>query len=150
MFNLRLQKLREKLKKANLGAVLIADVANITYLTGYENFSLYEREAYLLVGGNFQYIITDGRYSEVIKKQVPHFKLFERSHQNPTEKLFQDLKKQIKILGIEENELTVLEYKSLTKHFQKTKHFDTDKLRNIKTDQEIKKIAKACKLGNTF
>lgn len=148
MFLSRLNEIRSYLKKQKLDAVLISNVSNITYLIGYANFSKEEREAYLLIGNDFQYIITDGRYSEAIKKEVPHFTLFERSHKTPTEKLFKDLRKKIKVLGVEEDELTVAEHKLLSKHFKKTKHFNIIAHRSIKTSDEIKKIAKAAKLGD--
>lgn len=146
MFVTRLKNIRENLKERKLDAVFISSVSNITYLTGYANFSKEEREAYLIIGNNLQYIITDGRYTHAIKKQVPHFELFERSHQTPTEQLFKKLKNQIKILGIEEDNLTVLEAKLVKKHFKTTKHFKLN--RSIKTPDEIKKIKKACKIGD--
>lgn len=148
MFEPRISRLREQLTKERLDGVLISAVSNITYLTGYGNFSKDEREAYLLIGSDFQYIITDGRYSEVIKKEVPWLKLFERSHKTPIGKLFKGLKKKIEILGIEEDELTVAEHKALKKHFKKLKHFNLKAHRTIKTQEEIKKIEKAGKLGD--
>lgn len=148
MFNRRLQKLKETLIKQKLKTALVGDVANITYLTGYNNFSHQEREAYLLIGQDFEYLITDARYSEAVRKQVPHFLLFEKSLKNPTEKLFKNLKTQIKTLGVEENVLTVAEYKLLKKHFKSLKHFNADKLRAFKDTKEIANIKTACQLGD--
>lgn len=142
----RLKQIRNNLAKEKLDGVFVSSVANITYLTGYSNFSKDEREAYLIIGDDFQYIITDGRYTEAIKKGVPHFTLFERSHQTPTEKLFKSLKKNIKVLGIEEDNLTVSEHKEIRKHFRKTKHFKVS--RSIKNSAEIEKIEKACQIGD--
>ena len=146
MFDRRIASIRQRLSKEKLDAVLISSVANITYLTGYANFSEKEREAYLILGKDFQYIITDGRYTNAVKEQVPHFELFERSYQTPTEQLFKKLKNQIKILGIEEDNLTVSELKKIKKHFKKTTHFKLS--RSIKNDDEIKKIEKACQIGD--
>lgn len=148
MFVKRAEDIRQKLIKEKFDAVLISSVSNIFYLTGYSNFSEIEREAYLLIGSDFQYIITDGRYSEAIKKDVSHFTLFERNQQNQTEDLFILLQKKIKSLGIEEDNLTVLEHKLVKKYFKKTKHFDSSRIRKIKTLQEIKKIEKACQIGD--
>jgi len=147
MFDRRIANIRQRFIKENLDGLLISSVSNITYLTGYANFSQDEREAYLIIGGDFQYIITDGRYTEAIKREVPHFTLFERSHQNETEQFFGQLKNQIKLLGIEEDNLTVSEYKLIKKHF-KTKHFEVNKLRSIKNSEEIKKIETACRIGD--
>lgn len=148
MFRKRFLKLQNNLTQQKLTAVLICDTANIAYFTGYDNFSYLEREAYLLIGQNFQYIITDARYSEAVRKQIPHFLLYERSVTNPTVKLFAKLQSQIQTLGIEENELTVSEYKLLKKHFKYLKAFQTHQLRSIKDLEEISNIEISCKLGD--
>lgn len=139
MFEQRIKNIRQKLVEEKLDAVLVSSAANITYLTGYDNFSLTEREAYVFLGRNFAYIITDGRYAEAVKKQIPHLTL--------SENLLKVLKKHKKLnLGIEENNLTVAEYKFIKKHFKKTKHFEVS--RSIKTKEEIEKIEKACQIGD--
>ena len=148
MFEYRIKSLREKFLKEKLDGVLISSVSNISYLSGFTNFSALEREAYIFLGSDFAYIITDGRYTEAIKKQVPHLTVFERSHKNPTKNLFKKHQKEIKQLGIEEDNLTVTEHKKLRKHFQITKHFDVSHLRSIKTEEEIKKIEEACRIGD--
>lgn len=148
MLKNRLDQLKRNLIKEKLDAVFVSSVFNISYLTGYSNFSKDEREAYILLGKNFQYIITDGRYTEAIKKEVPHLKLFERGNGKSTEHLFKKHKKEIKKLGIEEDNLTVLEYKKIKKHFKSLKHFEVGHLRSIKNEDEIKKIKKACVIGD--
>jgi len=148
MFEAKIKKLKDQLKKEKLDAVFISSVSNISYLTGYTNFSKDEREAYILVGNNFQYIITDGRYSEAIKKEVSHLKLYERGFENSTEDLLKSLKGKIKTLGIEEDNLTVAEHKAIKKHFKNLKHFEVSNLRSIKEKWEIQKIKKACELGD--
>ena len=148
MFEDRVKKLKEQIAKENLDAVLVSSVSNIEYLTGYSNFSIMEREAYIFIGKNFGYIITDGRYSEAIRTQVSHLKLFERGHTKKTADLFKKHKREIKNLGVEEDELTVSEHKELKKHFKNIKHFDVDSLRSIKTQEEINTIKKACEIGD--
>ncbi|MBI2020382.1 aminopeptidase P family protein [Candidatus Daviesbacteria bacterium] len=148
MFDRKLKQLRKQIKKENIDAVFISSVSNIEYLSGYSNFSKDEREAYILVGRDFGYIITDGRYTEAIKEEVSSFELFERGYKKSTEDLLKSLKKKIKSLGIEEDNLTVSEHKILQKHFKKLKHFNLNHLRNTKDIEEIKKIEKAAKLGD--
>lgn len=148
MFKSKIKNLKDIMKGKKLDGVFISSVANIEYLTGYANFSKEEREAYILVGNNFQYIITDGRYAEAIRKEVPHFTLFERGHNAKTEDLFKKLKNKINTLGIEEDNLTVSEHKVIKKHFKKIKHFEVSKLRVIKVRDEIEKIKNACKLDD--
>lgn len=147
MFEHRIKTIRQKLAKEKLDAVLVSSAANITYFIGYDNFSLTEREAYVFIGKDFGYIITDGRYSEAVKKQVPHLTLFERGHKKSTQDLFKK-HKEIKKLGIEEDNLTVAEHKILSKHFKAIKHFDIGNLRSVKTKEEIEKIEKACEIGD--
>ena len=146
MFAARVKNLKKKMLDEKLEAVLISSVTNINYLTGYSNFSKDDREAYIFIGKNFEYIITDARYSQAIKKEVPHLKLFQRAGGKSTEELFLKHKKEIKSLGIEEDNLTVGEYKVVRTHFKNLNHFDLN--RGIKTQDEIEKITKACKLGD--
>lgn len=148
MFNDRVNKLRQTIKQENLDAILVSSNANIFFLTGYANFSKDEREAYIFIGKDFGYIITDGRYAEAVKKEIPHLKLFERGSEKSTADLFKKHKENIKILGIEEGDLTVSEFKSVKKHFKKLKHFDVKNVRSIKTKDEIQKIKKACQIGD--
>ncbi len=146
MFEKRLKELKQQLKKEKLDGVLVSSVSNIEYLTGFTNFSKDEREAYIFLGGNFGYIITDGRYSEAVKNQILHLKLFERGNNRSIEDLFK--KHKINSLGIEEDNLTVTEYKKIKKYFKNIKHFEVSKLRAVKEKEEIEKIEKACSLGD--
>lgn len=146
MFEQRIKNLRQKLIKEKLDGVLISSVSQICYLTGYSNFSNLEREAYIFIGKDFGYIITDGRYSEVIKKQVPHLELFERGNKKSTKDLFKKHQKDIRSLGIEEDNLTVSEHKIIKKHFKNLKHFSISRV--IKSEQEIQNLKKACELGD--
>lgn len=149
MLRARISKLKQQFLKENIDAVLVVDVANITYLTGFSNFSKDEREAYILITKDEQYIITDARYSEAVRKQVPYFQLFERSHANTIEDFLKQLKRHKQLnIGIEEDNLTVLEYKLLKKHFKILKHLDIKTHRAVKTPEEIKKIEQAAKLGD--
>jgi len=149
MFESKIKKLKEQIRKEKLDAVFISSVSNIEYLTGFTNFSKDEREAYVFVGQDFGYIITDGRYSEAVKDKVFHLTLFERGHNKLTEELLKKHKKDIKNLGIEEDNLTVAEFKKVKKHFKNIKHFNVGYLRSIKNKEEIEKIEKACKIGDS-
>src|SRR3989344_1603647 len=144
----RIEKVKQMLNKEKTDAVLVSSVLNITFLSGFTNFSEKEREAYIFIGKDFAYIITDERYTEAIKRQVPYLTLFERGHKKSTKDLFKKHQKKIKWLGIEEDNLTVAEHKILSRHFKKIKHFDVGNLRSIKTKEEISKIEKACKIGD--
>lgn len=153
------------MKQNNLDAVLVSSLPNITYLTNYSGFSSEEREAFLFITAHpvaqprglthktpevYGYIITDGRYSEAVHKTIKNFELIERTADFPFEKILKDLAKKHKIkrLGIEENNLTISEYKLLSKHYNNTYHYSVASLRVIKDPDEIKAIEKACELGD--
>ncbi|MDO8583013.1 MAG: aminopeptidase P family protein, partial [bacterium] len=143
-------RLKKLIKKDKLDGVLISSVPNIIYLTNYSGFSKEEREAFLFVTENKQYILTDGRYTQAVKKLIPDFELIEISGKNPFEKIFKALitKHKIKKIGFEGNNLSFLEHKAFKKYFSNIYHLSLSYLRIIKTPQEISKIKKACELGD--
>lgn len=145
-----LNKLKEQIKLSQCDGLIITSLSWITYFTNYPNFSNEERETFLFISPTNQYILTDARYSEAIEKGVKGFKLLEISAKNPVKSIFESLikKHEIKILGVEENNISVSEYKFLKKIFQKIKLFKIVGLRNIKSSQEIEKIKKACQIGD--
>ncbi len=147
--NTRLSKLKTLLKKNQLDALIVSSVANIIYLTGFSGFSEIEREAYLLIGKTKQYLFTDGRYTEAVRN-IPHFELIEITTVNPLKKIFLDIckKHNIQKLGIEENNLTVTEYKKIKKCFATLTNISLRELRIIKEENEINTIEKACRLGD--
>lgn len=146
----RLSQLKELIAKNNLDAILISSVPNIVYLTNYSNFSKDEREAYLLITSKKQYIITDGRYSEAVINNIKHFELIEISVTQSLKDNLKNLAKteKIKKLGIEETNITVKEHRMLSSSFDQIIDFSIDSLRSIKEEEEIKKIEKACKIGD--
>lgn len=144
----RISNIRKLFLKRGFDGVLISSHANISHLTGYSNFSKNEREAFLLISKDEQFIITDGRYKEAVLKGIPHFKLLELSSENSLKNILDKLGNKIKELGIEEDDLTVSEHKLFKKHFKKLKHLSLTNHRSIKTDEEIEKIKKASNLGD--
>src|SRR3989344_2216164 len=116
MNNNPLSNLIKELKKDKKNkAVLVSSFSNIVYLTSYTGFSKEEREAYLFVTKNNQYILTDARYSEAVKTLVSDFKLIEISLNNPVKKVLNHLvkKHRIKNLAFEGHDISYLEHKKL-------------------------------------
>lgn len=146
----RLKKLQTEIKLQKLDAVLISKVANIIYLTDYSGFSNEEREAFLLVTPKKQFLFTDGRYSEAVKKLIPDFELIEISSKSKFSDLLLGITNKLKIskLGVEENDLKVNEFKLIKKTVKQTKDFKFHTHRSIKTPEEIKLIESACKIGD--
>ena len=145
-----LVRLRKELTKNKLDAALISSVSNITYLTNYSGFSKEEREAYLFITEDKQYVLTDGRYSQAVKTLIPDFELIEISSKNPVKEMLKNLKlkHKIKNLGFEGHNISFLEHKKLLQRFDDSNHRSFDFLRSVKTSDEISKIEQACKLGD--
>lgn len=147
----RLAKTRKVLKKQTLDALLISSPANITYLTGYSNFSKDEREAFLLITNDQQCILTDGRYSEAVSSTVPNWKLIEVSTRISFKKILRALAKKLQIhrIGFEENNVTFWEYTMLSSCFNDLNHDSSvEKLRMVKDREEITAIQNASALGD--
>ncbi len=146
----RIKKVKSEIDWSKFSAILICSNPTVIYLTGYSNFTPEERDAYLLLTPKNSYLITDGRYTEAVKKLVPHFEILERNMKNKLSDLIKTVidKEELTKLGIEENHLTVTEFKFFKKHFKKLLDFDAAKLRTIKEKIEISAIEKACHIAD--
>lgn len=158
--NDRIKKLRLILSQNGLDAILISNFFNILYLTGFKTLSPTEREAWLLITKNDAYLFTDGRYYEKneklkFKNQKLKIKLITAS-----KSLLQYLNKivideKIIKLGFEADDLKYTEYQRIKlemQNFVSLQLIPTEKLiikqREIKEDEEIDKIKKACLITN--
>ena len=143
-----LKKFQKDLQKDNLDAALISSHYNIVHLTQFTGFQPSEREAYLFVTKDTSYVITDSRYTEAVKLQIPELELIEvsptLSHFEAVAELINQHK--VKNLGVEEDNLTIKEHRKIKR--AKTTHYSPSKLRLIKTSSEIAAIKKACGLGD--
>ncbi|MBI2040142.1 aminopeptidase P family protein [Candidatus Microgenomates bacterium] len=147
MFERRIKILKQHLKREKLDGVLISSVPNITYLTGYSNFFKEERDGYLLITKDRNYILTHSIYSKAIN--ISNFKVVEISRREPPAKVMQKiLKNNDAYIGIEEHDLRVYEYKKLVFVFKNLKNFDLKIKRSIKDKDEIELISKACQIGD--
>lgn len=148
--NHRLARIFDLLRKQDLDAFLVSSVPNITYLTNYSNFSKEEREAFLLITKDDQYIFTDGRYSTAIKKYVADFNLIEITLAKNLYTALNELKQSKKIysLGIEESDISVSEYKNIKRVIANLKPAKLQNIRISKSPEEIKDIKKACQIGD--
>lgn len=139
-------------------ALFISSVSNIIYFTGYAGFSKEEREAFVLFTEKSQYIFTDARYTTAVKQLLRHFSLQEISTKTPLKTLLQNILEQekIKILGLEEYNLTAKEFQGIKKTVKSLSPKIRLKpigsllatIRQIKTAKEISAIKDACALGD--
>lgn len=146
----QLQPVRQFMIEQKLDALLISSSENIIYLTKYNNFSATEREAFLLITANKQYIFTDGRYKEAVLKLIPDFRLIESTQVTPFFKNLARivLREKITHMGLETNNLTVDEYKRLKLLIKHGSSFTLEGIRAKKSQAEINALKKACSLAD--
>lgn len=141
----RLVTLRKRLQSENLDAIIVTNLKNIYYLSGF-----WGTAATLLITQQAQYLLTDARYSSEARETSPDFTVIETT--DTTESLKQLLKKEaISQIGFEDtlsyatvkrlkNVLTLVTLKPLTDFIESQ--------RQIKSDSEIATIKKACQISD--
>ncbi|MFH1824769.1 MAG: Xaa-Pro peptidase family protein [Candidatus Firestonebacteria bacterium] len=143
--NKRIKELQEKLEKKKLDGFIITNPINRNYLTGFTGST-----GYLLIAKEKGYFITDSRYMEQAKLEVPGYEVIITS--NYFKKICEIIiNKKIKRLGYEYNSILFSQYEFLKERLEKIKwrgikNFIED-LRMIKTDEEIDLIKKAVKIA---
>ena len=159
MFNQRITNVQTILNNKKLDGLLISNFYNILYLTGFKTLTKHEREAWALVTNNSIYLFTDGRYinklrvkSEKLKVSVKNLKLL-TSRQGLIFYLEEIIKKEkLNTIGFEEEDLRVGELRRLKDKLHSVNFIPIDKLvlkqREIKDQDEVKKIKKACEIGD--
>ncbi|WP_342469549.1 Xaa-Pro peptidase family protein [Ureibacillus sp. FSL K6-3587] len=142
----RLEKLRKELENHQVDALLITNPYNRRYMTGFTGTS-----GAAIVSKNDAVFITDFRYTEQAKKQVKNFRIIqqEASILKEVAKIVDEWK--IKTLAFEKDHVTYGEYEA----YQKQLNVELvplsgliEKIRLIKTDEEIKIIKVACEIAD--
>ena len=141
----KLSRLREMLQEHDVDAVLVSNPTNIFYLTGFRGLEPQEREAYALVTPSRTYFITRELYygqapENSVKKDILHFV-------DVVKEISQE--GDIKVVGIEEDDLTVREYRVLREQAGlETRNVPVKELRLHKTPEESELIKEACDAGD--
>lgn len=143
----KLNNLRKGWTQQNLNGLLITLPANISYLTDYTS-----RHSWFLISKKENVYLTDSRYIEEAKNNLG--KLF--SIRQVNESLFNTIdclckNLNIKNLGFEERYLSVYEYQKLREKLGPTTQLIptqglVEKLREIKSPEEINKIREATRI----
>ncbi len=151
----RIRKLRKKMAEIKTDSLLVSNFYNILYLTGFKTLTTDEREAYMLVTNNNVYLFTDGRYiTNNFKLKILNFKL---GLIEPGKSVIMHLTdiindEKLQSLAIEAEDLHIDEYKKLQKAFTAVNLLAVNnfiiKIREVKDREEIKKIQKACAIGD--
>ncbi|MEW6097078.1 MAG: Xaa-Pro peptidase family protein [bacterium] len=143
----RIKKLQKALSRKKLDGLLVSNITNVQYLTGFTGSS-----ADLLLTSNKLYFITDSRYIEQAQKEVSNGFEFIKEEKGLVKTLKKILGKQgLKNLGLETDCLTYNQYQEFLKELLFVELIPTDglimKLRLIKDKDEIHKIKHACQIA---
>ncbi|MEW6587341.1 MAG: aminopeptidase P family protein [Nitrospirota bacterium] len=134
--------LRRKLEKQKVDGILITDLLNVKYLTGFTGSA-----GYSIITGNNALFITDFRYQEQAKSEVKGFEIVIECGERSKEirGLIEELG--IKKLGFEDHHVTYGFYKKLLKKKIRLKPLTetVESLRIVKSPIEIDCIKRAVK-----
>ncbi|RUL56942.1 M24 family metallopeptidase [Lysinibacillus antri] len=143
---LKLEKLRKALVENNIDGLLITNEFNRRYMTGFTGSA-----GVVIVSKDDSVFITDFRYTEQAKKQVQDFRIVQHDGVLYKEVANQVEKMGIKTLGFEKDTMTYgtyETYKSLLKADLVPFSGLIEKIRLIKTEQEINIIKVACEIAD--
>ncbi|RKJ62060.1 aminopeptidase P family protein [Butyricicoccus sp. 1XD8-22] len=142
----KLDKLRKSLEEQNVDALIITNEHNRRYITGFTGTA-----GIAIVSKNDAVFITDFRYMEQAKKQIIDFRIVQHKKQIIDEVADQVVEMGIKSLGFEKDTVTY----SLFEEFQAKIQADLiplsgliEKIRLIKTNEEINIIKVACEIAD--
>lgn len=144
---MRIEKLLKELESLDLKALIVSNLNNIRYLSGFTGDT-----GKLLVTSNNSYIIVDGRFTEQAASET---KLEVIDYEGSFEKAINKLldKEQITKCGFESVDTTYKEYDTLKKELENKELIPTqgvlEKIRMIKEKSEIKLIKKALDIANS-
>ncbi len=143
----RRDRFRHAMRKDGLDAFLVADVANVTYLSGFTGDS-----SYLLVRRDRAWLITDGRYTEQAAAEAPGCEIIRHKVSLIKSSAGLANKSGARKLGFEPNILTVAAHGDLTKELKGVeavaKKGLVEKLRQVKDKDEIARIRAAAKAAD--
>jgi Xaa-Pro aminopeptidase len=144
----RLAKIRRKIKKEGLDGLLITNLKNVRYLSGYTGSN-----GYVFIARRVHFF-TDFRYQEQVKREVTT-KAQTHIITKGFSKKFASLAelKNVTRIGFEADHMTISALQRLKKDLAKVGRFKwiptkgwVQELRNIKDPEEVKLIAKAARI----
>ncbi len=141
----RLAKFETVLKQSDVDGVLVTNLTNIYYLTGFHGTS-----ATVFISGKRRIFVTDTRYTLIAKKVVTGFDILE------TRDAMAEIAKVIAEDGLKkigfDSQVTFHYYQQLTTVFSNYELVPMtdfiEQLRMVKDDQEIDTIRKACSISD--
>ncbi|MDM5334459.1 Xaa-Pro peptidase family protein [Ureibacillus composti] len=143
---IKLEKLRKEMINLNIDGLLITNEFNRRYMTDFTGTA-----GVAIVSKDDAVFITDFRYTEQAKKQVKDFRIIQHEGVLAKEVAKQTEQLRIKTIGFEKDTMTygMFEtYKSLLKADLIPVSGVIEKIRLIKTEQEINIIKVACEIAD--
>ncbi|UCH81150.1 MAG: aminopeptidase P family protein [Nitrospiraceae bacterium] len=134
--------LRKKLAKARVDAILITDLINVRYLTGFTGSS-----GYSIITERDALFITDFRYKEQARGEVKGFKIIIENAERTGEIKKYCESYRIRTLGFEDHNVNYGLYRKLVKRKIRLKQLTNviEQIRITKTEQELYDIRTAVK-----
>lgn len=151
MDNIKIQRVKEKIKELNLDAFFVTKTVNIHYLTGLNSFSDFEQDGYLLLTQKTIILFTNQLYLNEVQQKLKDtdIKIYLtetlRSH---AQKVIEN--ENVIRIGFEQ-EITFYEYQYLKNSFEISfvpTEGVVEEVRKIKDKDEIETIKKACELSD--
>lgn len=143
---MKLKKLRQSLQQADLPALLVTSAHSRRYLTGFTGTA-----GVAVITANEAFFITDFRYTEQANDQIEGYEIIEQKTTliEAVAQLVED--KQLTKLGFEQDAMTYAEYdryaNALKAELVPTSGL-VEKIRLIKTEDELTIIKQACKIAD--
>lgn len=146
------------LMEQKLEAVILTDGYNIHHISGYRGHT-----GMLVAFSDAQYILTDSRYTEQVSLEATAFECMDIGQKGYAQTVSDLIKQKIGAkkrvrIGFEDKEISYIQYRKFVDTFAKTFPDVTvelvplcdavDAFRAVKTEDEIKKLAKAEQIGD--
>lgn len=159
-----MNRINDLMLRHSLRAIIITDRYNMNYLSGYMGDA-----GMLLFMDDKQYVLTDSRYTEIAQKQATCFECIDVKSEGYSKTLYrlivrclcgqnreyvdaESKKIETCVIGFEDENISYKQFKafeSVLSDFElRPLRSSIDELRQIKSDEEITKIAKAEAIGD--
>ena len=134
--NTALMKLKSSMEQKGIEAVLVTDINNVFYLSGFTGTS-----AYLIIDNNNNYIFTDFRYIQQAGEQCEGFTVIDIKETEKCEKIYSSYQ----VCGFEDLNISLSLFNKFRKKFKAVCPIGLliYDLRKVKTEKEISLIKKA-------
>jgi Xaa-Pro aminopeptidase len=151
---LRIDKVREQMKRSNIGVLLVSEAHNIFYLSG-SNGGYTGARIMLLVGQDETALLIDSRYIEETRRSAyaDRIEVWKSAGYADIETILRSILKSTEAeVGFDENNLTVKQYSRLESEIKNIKLKPVTGLveaaREIKDELEIEKISEAARIAD--